>query len=258
MKIYLLLFTFLLSGLFSLSARCQETAMDFTQDDCEGSSHHLFTELDAGKVIILEYVMLNCAPCINGTKALENITAPYEISHPGRVRIYSFGFLNSYTCEQIVAWKNDNNFIHPVFNNGEEQVAYYGGMGMPTIVVTGTNEHKVFCKSIGYTPAVDAEIKAAIDSALLYNPTGIGEKIATDHLSVYPTLFTGSFNIEADEALSGSEVVIFDSFGREVMEDVIPASGRLAIDGSSFAKGMYFVRLEGGQGISVTAKLIRQ
>lgn len=258
MKVYILIIAFLLPGLFSLSARCQETAMDFTQDDCEGASHHLFTELDAGKVVILEYVMLNCAPCILGTQALEKITTPYENSHPGRVRIYSFGFLNSYTCEQIVAWKNDNEFTHPVFNNGEDQVSYYGGMGMPTIVVTGTNDHKVFYKSIGYTPAVDDELKAAIDSALLYNPTGIGEKIALERYNVYPTLFAGTFNIESQEDVSGSEFVIFDSFGRQIMKAEIPSSGRLAIDGSSFAKGMYLIRLEGNHGISQTAKLIRQ
>jgi hypothetical protein len=257
MKKYMLLFAFLVPGFLSITALSQETAMDFTQDDCEGIPHQLYSEHDAGKVVILEFVMLNCAPCINGTKALESITAPYETSHPGRVNIYSFGFLNSYTCEQIVGWKNDNGFTHPVFNNGEEQVSYYGGMGMQTIVVTGTNTHKVFFKSIGYTSSMDKEIKAAIDSALLYNPTGIGEKITSDRFRIYPTVFSDNFTVETEENLAGSEVVIFDSFGREIMTSRIPSGGQLTLQCGSLSKGVYFVRLKSDHAVSEGIKLIR-
>ena len=258
MKKYFLFVLLLSLSLPGVNVYSQSTAMDFTQDDCSGSSHHLFPELDAGNVVILEFVMLNCAPCIVGTKALENITEPYEFSHPGRVHIYSFGFLNSYTCEQILAWKSDNKFTHPVFNNGEEQVNYYGGMGMPTIVIVGTNEHKVFFKSIGYTPAIDDEIKAALDSALVYNPTGVDEKIASDRFKVYPTVFSDRFYIEAKKDLSGADVMICDAFGRGIMKAQIPANGLLSISGSDFSSGLYFVRLSGMHGISESIKLIRQ
>jgi hypothetical protein len=244
--------------LFSAQSFGQSTAMDFTQDECQGNPHQLFTELDAGKVIILEYVMLNCAPCITGTKALENIIKPYENSHPGRVHIYSFGFLNSYTCEQIVAWKNDNEFQQPVFNNGEEQVAYYGGMGMPTMVIVGTNEHKVFFKTIGYTPSVDDEIKAALDSALLYNPTGIYERISSDRFKIYPSVFSDVIHVQADSDLSGSEVVLHDAFGRQITHKTLPENGSLVIPVSGLARGIYFLHLTGRNGSSEGVKLIRQ
>ena len=78
-----------------ISGKAQTTAMDFTQADCYGVDHHLYPELDAGNVIILEYMMLNCAPCVTATKAMEALAIPYEQSHPGRVHIYSFAFLNS-------------------------------------------------------------------------------------------------------------------------------------------------------------------
>jgi thiol-disulfide isomerase/thioredoxin len=257
MKKFTLAFTLFSLLLISHTTVGQATAMDVAQADCGDVSHHLYTELDAGKVVILDFVMLNCAPCIVGTNALENISSPYETSHPGRVKIYSFGFLNSYTCEQLTAWRDNNSFTHPVFNNGEGQVAYYGGMGMPTIVVVGTNEHKVFFKSIGYTPSVDKAIKAAIDSALLYNPTGMAEEITGDRFSVYPTFFSDRIYIDGDESLSGHEILITDAFGREVMKGSIPPGGKMAVPSAGFAKGLYILRIKGEEGVSEGKKLFR-
>jgi len=245
-------------SLLAFHVNSQTTAMDFEQAECEGASHHLFTELDAGNVVILEFVMLNCAPCIVGTKALESITAPYENSHPGRIHIYSFGFLNSYTCDQIFGWKNDNDFTHPVFDNGEDQVAYYGGMGMPTIVVVGTNERKVFYKSIGYTPSIDDEIQQALDSALLYNPTGIGDKYPVSGFRIYPTLVSDHFNVEISEYISGSEIILFDSFGRAVLTAGITGRGRTSIPVAGLSKGLYIARIRQNNGLSDGIRLIIQ
>lgn len=238
--------------------KAQKTAMDFTQAECEGIEHHLFSELDAGNVIILEFVMLNCVPCIVATNALEDLTGPYELTHPGRVRICSFAFLNSYTCDQILAWRSNNEFSHPVFNNGEEQVSYYGGMGMPTIVVVGTNEHNVFYKSIGYTPSIDDLIREAIDSALLYNPTGVDEKISSSDFRVYPTLFSDQLYVETSKEFTGAEIIIFDAFGRQVLIFHVPESGRVIIPAAGLSKGLYIARLKNGTGISDGIRLIRQ
>ena len=43
----------LLSGFIAFG----QTAVNFTGNDCAGTSHTLFTELDAGKVIVVTFVM---------------------------------------------------------------------------------------------------------------------------------------------------------------------------------------------------------
>lgn len=251
----ILLFALLFNSYISES---QTNAMDFTQDECGGGSHNLFSELDAGHVVIMEFIMLNCAPCIVGTNALESITAPYESSHPGRVRIYSFGFLDSYTCEQILAWKSNNSFTHPVFNNGEEQVSYYGGMGMPTIVVTGTNEHKVFFKSIGYSSAIDDKIRQAIDSALLYNPAGLEEEIPSGGFRIFPNVFSDRINVVTGNEFAGAELLIFDTFGRQVFFSRIPENGNASVLVGGLSNGLYIARLRNEHGFSEGVRLIRQ
>lgn len=238
--------------------QAQSTAMDFTQADCDGADHHLFSELDAGNVIILEYVMLNCAPCVGATNALVALTAPYELTHPGRVHIYSYAFLNSYTCEQIIQWKRDFNYSHQVFSQGEEQVNYYGGMGMPTIVITGTDNHKVFYNGIGYSPDHDAAILAAIDSALLYNPTGVEEKRHSAEFRIYPTIFSDRIYVETTEEYTGAEVILFDTFGRQVLSSPVAEGGRTGIPAGGLAGGIYIARLRSSTGISEGIRLIRQ
>jgi len=44
--------------LFGYPANSQQFAMDFSRFDCDSVEHHLFSELDEGKVIILDFVML--------------------------------------------------------------------------------------------------------------------------------------------------------------------------------------------------------
>jgi len=142
--------------------------------------------------------------------------------------------------------------------DGEEQVSYYGGMGMPTIVVVGTNEHNVFYKSIGYTPAIDDLIREAIDSALLYSPTGVDEKIPSSAFRIYPTLFSDRLYIETGKEFAGAEIIIYDTFGRQVLISQVPESGRASIPAAGLTKGLYIARLKNGTGISGGIRLVRQ
>lgn len=247
--IFLLVFT-LVKG--------QSVAMDFNQEECNGPSHHLFNELDEGKAIVLEFVMLNCAPCIVATKALDKIMSSYDESHPDRVELYSFGFLDSYNCDQMMAWRSNNNFTHHVFTGGEEQVSYYGGMGMPTIVVIGTGDHKVFFKSAGYTVELDNEIRAAIDSALMYDPTGVEEELGTDRFNAFPTIFTDKFHINTDNVPAGSEAVLYNIVGKKIKTYTVPATGRITVSGTELTKGLYFIRLQSTGLTSGSIRLIKQ
>jgi len=230
--------------------------MDFDQADCQGNDHHLFSELDAGKVVILEYVMLNCTPCIVATNALEELIAPYELSHPGRVVIFSFGFLNQYNCDQLNAWRTSNQFDHPVFAQGEEQVNYYGGMGMPTIVVTGTNEHNVFYKGIGYTSSQNPSIIAAIDNALLYNPTGIGDPVNDIGFSIYPTVFSDHLYYSFDDFSGSLKLVITDLSGRTLLEETVENT-RGAVFTGDLPAGSYIATLTGSGKAFNPVKLIK-
>jgi hypothetical protein len=128
---------------------------------------------------------------------------------------------------------------------------------MPTIVVAGADQHKVYFKSIGYTAAVDDEIRAAIDSALLYNPTAIEEKAGPGSFRAYPTVFSDMLIVEADKEFAGTAVGIFDCTGRQVRAVTMNHAGRMIISVAGLPKGIYTARLTGGQGSLQSIKLIR-
>ncbi|MBL7984152.1 MAG: hypothetical protein JNM91_04100, partial [Flavobacteriales bacterium] len=64
------LFSALTASALALSGVAQTTALDFTANDCDGMSHNLFTELEAGDVVIIELVMMGCQPCVTSANSL--------------------------------------------------------------------------------------------------------------------------------------------------------------------------------------------
>lgn len=64
-----------------------QTAVDFTVNDCAGTSHHLFGELDAGKVVVIAFVD-PCASCIAPSGTALGIVQSFASSYPGRVLYY--------------------------------------------------------------------------------------------------------------------------------------------------------------------------
>jgi hypothetical protein len=83
------------------------------------------------------------------------------------VKVYTIGYDDNYTCTQINAWKNANNFTNTAFAGGGAQVSYYGGMGMPTIVVVGGPAHQVLYNNQGYNTAQNQPIRNAITAGLV-------------------------------------------------------------------------------------------
>lgn len=150
----------------SLSA--QTTVQDWTKTDCNGNSHQLFSSLDNGKIVLMDFVMLGCGSCITGSAYVEQIYQDYNLSHPGKVEVYAMSYNNIATCPQMSSWENTYGFSFPAIINCESDVNYYGGMGMPTVVLAGPN-HNVIYKTIGWTGSSDTDIRNAIDAALNTN-----------------------------------------------------------------------------------------
>lgn len=238
-----------------IAAYTQTTAMDFNQQDCDGTQHHLFAELDAGSVVVISYVMMNCSSCIVATNELKTITSNFETSNPGRVKLYSMGYLNSYTCAQMNNWRSIGGFTHPVFTGGQAQTDYYGGMGMPTIVVLATNNHSVLFKKLGYSDDDKPGIIAAINEGLLYNPSSINE-MNTSGVRIFPLQATDQITVKLNNPESGF-ISISDLTGREVQRSIFTQSISFTEDISSLQRGLYLVNVYSNSSKITTVKIIK-
>lgn len=231
--------------------------MDFNVGDCGGGNHHLFTELDAGNVIIIDFVMMNCSSCITGTDGLRTIAAPYGSSHPGRVHIYTFGYTNSISCSQMQAWMSAYGFTHTCFSGDDNQVSYYGGMGMPTIVVVGKNNHEVLYKKLGYEPSDNTAVVAAIETGLQYNPQGIEDVQAQQQIHIFPSLIKDQLTAGFDRKMSGS-LAVFDLSGRKMAEQAVDGQDQVIIGTAMLEAGIYAVIFTGRNGLVFTTKVVKE
>lgn len=228
----------------SIGVQAQTTAVDFTANDCDGTNHQLFTELEAGDVVILELVMMGCQPCVTAAQSLTANVLP-NVSEPSRVKLYSIGFSNSVTCPQMLNWKTTNGFTHTVFAGMSNLTTYYGGMGMPTIAIVGGASHTVYYSELGHSNADNPAILAAIEAAL----SGVGiEETATTKVTIHPNPVEEVLNFDR---AAWSQARVLDVQGREVM-NVKLISGRL--DVAQLQPGIYVLQLSNGAGASGTAR----
>lgn len=212
MKTKFLLLILLLS--FSQVGKSQTVAQDWTKDDCTGVTHNLFSELDSGNVIMLEFVM-QCGTCIAAAADLNTIYNDYQISHPGKFKYYMIDYSTGFSCDTMMAWAHGINCTF--FLDGGHEVAYYGGFGMPTIVILGGVNHSVFYNALGFNPTFDIQyIRDAID--LAFATSAIPEKEVFHSLSVFPNpsaeIVTINYSLK-----KSSDVTI----------DVLDVSGRMVL-----------------------------
>jgi len=141
----------------------------WVKKDCLGGREYdLYNIMDSGLVIIHEYVMLDCRPCITAGKGLEKIVNSMRKLYPGRIRYFQTAYDDLTDEAALRKWVADNGFTpDALFTKGAEEVAFYGGMGMPTILVLGGGRrHKGYYKRLGYSPRENGVIIKAVRRAL--------------------------------------------------------------------------------------------
>lgn len=209
-------FAFLMACSFSNAQ--QTTAMDFTMDDCNGNMHNLFTTLDSNEVVVMEYFM-TCSSCIDAGHKIESMLVPLHAQFPGKINWYQFAYVNSYDCITVNDFVTTNGFTSVAFDSGEFMVAYYGGFGMPTVVVVAGPNHDVLFTDIGFSTGDTTIMANAIRTFY-----GVGNAVSSIHenensFSVFPNPANDEINIQL--ALSQNSLVqmqLIDLAGRVVAE----------------------------------------
>jgi hypothetical protein len=241
----------LLSGVFAMTIQAQTTAQDWTKYDCEGNLHHLYSELDSGNVILLEFVM-QCGSCLSAAGDLNTIYHDYQVSHPGKVRYYMMDYSTDFNCDTMIAWSHGIDCV--TFLDGSHEVSYYGPFGMPTIVILGGINHQVYYTGIGFNPTYDIQyIRDAIDSALA--TTGISEIQHLSSVRIFPNPSNEAARINYSLKVSGTVAIeIFDPLGRLVHSvftgNKSAGENTFVLDTAVLPEGIYCVAVSGGGSVS--------
>ena len=239
----------LLNGVIAMG---QTTATDFTANDCYSTSHNLFTELNAGNVIVLVWVE-PCVGCISDAKAAYDAAMSFATSNPGIVHYWLSDDIGNTDCSSLSAWANTNRIVPlniNIFDNAGNAIDQnnYGGVGMPHVVVLGGTSHQIFYNQLsGSNDGV--AITNAITQAL--HPTGIRQVTNTNSgLKLFPNPAKDniSFSYNLEEAATVS-VEIYDIAGIRV-KTITPGkqiSGQHSMDihfDKKLSDGAYFLKIK--------------
>lgn len=245
----------------AMQTQAQTTAMNYAFTDCAGNSQEIYADLDAGKAVILEFFMNSCSPCVTAGSKLESMKADLLAEFPGMIKAYAFGYTNSYTCTTINNWVTTNGFTSIPSDSGAAQVAYYGGMGMPTIVILGGGTaHSVLgTPYVGFTTS-DTTTMATDIRNFLNGTSAITENMsAVNDLSVFPNPANTEVKISFSLVKTSDVTIdVMDLTGRLVTnvmnEKAQNGTITKSINTASISEGNYLVRIT-TNGVSTQQKL---
>jgi len=243
----LLLLSVALMFVFTIS-NAQTTAMQINGMDCNGINHDLFAELDAGKAVILHFFMPNCTTCPPPALEIQAMANNIMATYPGMITGYALPFQNSTTCEYTSSWVSSSGLsLYAPYDSGAIQVAYYGGFGMPTVVLLGGKNHEILFSTLSFSTSDTTFMRDQI--LKLLSPSSVEEfpsEVTSFSISPNPAGNIASITLELKEA---SDVVmdIVDISGKKVAEifgEKLSGVEIKQFNTTALPTGNYFVRLQ--------------
>lgn len=232
-----------------------QTAPDFTATDCNGYSHNLYSELNAGKVIVLNWVM-PCAACVGPTLTAYNIVQSY--ANPNVVH-YLIDDVGNTSCTSLSTWASNFGIgtNRTTFSTSAIVENNYGGVGMPHVVVVGGSNHTIYFNGLNSAAGNSTAIQNAINAALA--ATGIQENNnAAFQFSISSSLtaHTIKLNYSINE-IANVTLEVMNETGQLVMKKDLgkqaPGDYTSDLDLNNAAAGLYFLRFTANNN-SQTAK----
>ncbi len=252
-KIFLLVI-FIFLHFFQLNA--QTTATDFDAGDCSGNPHHLFSELDSDKVVVIDFVM-PCGSCLNPSRTVYNIINIFKTSYPGRILFYLSDGFGSHKCDTLIVWAANNHIDTNtiIISTASLTSLNYGTAGMPKIVVLGGQNHHIYFNQNDDASGDSLGLSMAIDSALHANDAVFENGINNFSLNLFPNPVRNKAKIsyslkEASdikiEIYSADNEKLFSSINKKVTT----GKHESEIDLEKYASGNYLLKISSGKGSS--------
>jgi hypothetical protein len=244
---------FAITALAGISGMAQTTAPNFNANDCDGTNHDLYSELNAGKVVVIVFVM-PCTACIGPALSAYNEVQNWSSSNPGRVVMYISDDLGTTSCTTLTNWIATNGMTGtPGISNTALKEADYGSGGMPKTVVIAGDTHEVIFTQNGSLNATN--FNAAINQALI---AGIMENSKADFkLSLFPNpsaTSQASISYTLKES-ADITVEIYNSVGSKAkvfnFENQPAGNQQSILNFETLTNGVYFMKLNAGSGSQV-------
>jgi hypothetical protein len=222
-----------------------QTATNFTAKDCDGITHDLFSELDAGKVVVLNWVM-PCGACVPASLTTSTVVQGYQESNPDAILYYLVDDLANTSCNSLLSWSSGVP-LSPVaaFSDASINMLDYGTQAMPKVVVLGGGNHHVFLVADAVVEPTD--LQDAINSALVI--ASIPEEVETGQwarLSKNPANDRVILKIKVENTIHVL-AELFNMHGTSLTKifngTMAIGDNSIGIDLSQYQAGIYYIRV---------------
>lgn len=233
----------------------QQTAPDFTVTTVHGEEFNLYSELDAGKTVILDIFFVNCPPCNSIAPFIQDLNIKWG---DGDADVEFISLTDVDTNEEILPYEALHSLTFPAAGRdagGTEAVTPYTSgtfgqfFGYPTLVVIApdrTMNYDIWGSSDQNTSdLLDAAIAAtgATGEAL-----SVYESDDVTAIKAYPNPVVNELQVTFELAQTNDvNVFVMDAAGKLVSEIQKGKFGAgeqtISIDFSTFNTGTYFVEL---------------
>ena len=196
-KIIIILLVLL--GLQSHAQTSLTTAVDFTVTDVHGETYNLFSILDQGKHVIIDFFFTTCPPCVESVPILNQAYTDYGCNM-GEIIFLSIDAGD--TDAQVLQYENDYGGLLPsvsgVNGGGNSVNSTYGISTYPTIVLIAPNR--------------------TILEQDIYPVTSISSTLPNNGLSMASCDTGSTVSIQEVDLYSRECLKMFDLLGRELTE----------------------------------------
>ena len=229
-----------------------QTAMQIQGLDCYGNSVDMFADLDAGKAIILHFFMPDCGSCPPPAKKIQTMADDILINYPGMIKAYAFPFQNSTDCDYSISWVEDNLLpLYAPMDSGATPVAYYGGFGMPTVVLLGGTDHRIMFSTQSFVNSDTTEMADSILALFGEKTSVINIPSIIADLNLLPNPANNQLEVKANLLENGAiKMELINITGKVILVNEIKyvPTGEFVerIDTNPFESGLYMLRFTAG------------
>ena len=266
-KILLSIFT-----LAFLSVNAQTTlttAVDFTAKDINGNTFNLFTKLNEGKYVLLDFMFTNCGPCQTTAPKLHEAFMTYGANSPS-AQIYFVSINRDDNNAVMHAWETTymsaTGPTYPLGISGTEGSATGGPQSFITLY--GINAFPTMILIAPDSTILEQDIwpiSTAADFATFFaphginpNPAGINNVVINNNLSVYPSPAKDQLTINfIGNKLNG--VRLIDMLGNVVLnQNFDKAQQSKTLDIANLSTGIYFAEVRINNTELVIKKFVKE
>lgn len=148
---FTLLVSVLCSALVSQSAAVSQTAPNFSITDCANGKHDLYQDLDAGKAVVIVWVM-PCGACAMPTLTTNGVVKDVNKTYPGKVKLYVLDDFGDTECASLSGWLKTYSITTSggyatIASTSSVSMTDYGAIGMPKIIAVWGADRRIIYRS---------------------------------------------------------------------------------------------------------------